>query len=199
MLMPLLHRIGLFRRATSGMAAVEFAFLLPVMLTLFFGVVETSAALSCRASVSNVAATMADLVAQESTVSQGDLQNVFAAGNTILYPFYDPSSNLAAKHVRAILTVASVVDDGSGAGDQMSGRVAWVCGQGAPSVAVGATMHFSQPLMTTGGSVIYAEITYVYESPTSQLVAGSIRMNNNFYSKPRRVAQIPSPTGGCPA
>ena len=33
---------------TDGTAAVEFALLLPVMITLFFGVVESSMALICR-------------------------------------------------------------------------------------------------------------------------------------------------------
>jgi Flp pilus assembly protein TadG len=191
------NKIRLFRRNVEGLAAVEFAFLLPVMMTLFFGIVETSSALSCRAAVADVAATASDLVAQESTVSGGDLQNVFNAGNTILYPFYDPNASSGPKTVKATITVASVVDDGSGAGNQLSGRVAWVCSQGTGSVHVGDTMTFAQPLMTSGGSVIYAEITYNYASPTSEIVAGSIPMRNKFYSKPRRVAQIPAPAGNC--
>jgi len=53
-----------FRKAKDGLAAVEFAMLLPVMITLFFGVVELSLALACRADVTNMAAAAADLVAQ---------------------------------------------------------------------------------------------------------------------------------------
>ena len=48
--------LGRFRKAKDGLAAVEFALLLPVMITLFFGVVEVSLALMCRADVTNVAA-----------------------------------------------------------------------------------------------------------------------------------------------
>ena len=52
--------------------------------------------------------------------------------------------------------------------------------------------------MTNGGSVIIAEIAYNYASPTTKVIAGPINFTNNFYTKPRRVAQIPSPSGGCP-
>src|SRR5438874_1121978 len=55
---------AVYRRAADkgGAAAVEFAMLLPIMITLFFGVVETSLALLCRADVSVMASTAADLV-----------------------------------------------------------------------------------------------------------------------------------------
>lgn len=197
--MWLTRKSRLFLRARKGLAAVEFALLLPVMITLFFGVVETSAALSARAQVTSIAATVADLVAQGSTTSQGDLQNVFNAGNTILYPYYDPTKG---KTTKPDIVVASIVDDGSGSanGSKLTGRVAWVCYQGAAptGLAVGSTVTFDQPLMTQNGSIIYSEARYTYQSPTSKMIAGTIQMSNKFYSKPRRVAQIPAPAN-CPS
>jgi hypothetical protein len=41
-------------------------------------------------------------------------------------------------------------------------------------------------------------VAYNYASPTTKVITGTINMTNNFYTKPRRIAQIPSPTGGCP-
>ena len=65
-----LHMMRGFRKDRSdGVAAVEFALLLPVMITLFFGVVETSLALVCRADVSQMAATAADLISQVNTAT----------------------------------------------------------------------------------------------------------------------------------
>ena len=52
--------------------------------------------------------------------------------------------------------------------------------------------------MTANGSVIIAEIAYRYASPTTKVITGAINFTNNFYTKPRRVPQIPAPTGGCP-
>ena len=187
----------------DGIAAVEFAMLLPVMITLFFGVVEVSLALLCRADVSKMASTAADLISQANTLNSADLGNVYAAAGTILYPYYDPSASGSDK---PSIRLTSVVDDGSGAvgKDHLTGKVAWTCTQaGTGSLtpatrAVGSTVTFTQPLMTEGGSVIIAEIAYNYASPTTKVIAGPINFTNNFYTKPRRVAQIPSPSGGCP-
>jgi Flp pilus assembly protein TadG len=76
-----------FRRDHKGLAAVEFALILPVMITLFFGIVELSMALAARADVTNMASIAADLVAQESSMTAQDMSNVFAASSAILYPY----------------------------------------------------------------------------------------------------------------
>ena len=187
----------------SGLAAVEFAMLLPVMITLFFGVVESSLALLCRADVSKMAGTAADLISQASTVSSSDLTNVYAAAGTILYPYYDPS---VAGSAKPTIRLTSVIDDGSGAAgkNHLTGKVAWTCTQSGSGTltpatrAVNSTVTLPQPMMTDGGSLIIAEIAYNYTSPTTKVIAGPINFTNNFYTKPRRVAQIPAPTGGCP-
>ena len=203
MMLCLRNRKGSWASNQDGIAAVEFAMLLPVMITLFFGVVEVSLALLCRADVSKMASTAADLISQANTLNSADLGNVYAAAGTILYPYYDPSASGSDK---PSIRLTSVVDDGSGAvgKDHLTGKVAWTCTQtGTASLspatrAVGSTVTFTQPLMTEGGSVIIAEIAYNYASPTTKVISGPINFTNNFYTKPRRVAQIPSPSGGCP-
>lgn len=183
--------------------AVEFAMLLPLLITLFFGMVETTLALLCRADVSIMVSTSADLVSQADTLSTADISNVFAASATVMYPYYDPSVTGSAKPT---IRVTSVVDDGSGATgkNHLTGKVAWSCtmsGSGtlSPSTrSVNSTVTLPQALMTAGGSVIIAEVAYRYASPTTQVITGPINFANNFYTKPRRVLQIGTPNGGCP-
>lgn len=203
MMHGLRNRMKSWSSDQDGIAAVEFAMLLPVMITLFFGVVEVSLALLCRADVSKMASTAADLISQANALNSADLGNVYAAAGTILYPYYDPSVSGSGK---PSIRLTSVVDDGSGGAgkDHLTGKVAWTCTQtGSGSLtpatrAIGSTVTFTQPLMTDGGSVIIAEIAYNYASPTTKVITGPINFTNNFYTKPRRVAQIPSPNGGCP-
>jgi Flp pilus assembly protein TadG len=199
------HPRAAWRRAANkdGTAAVEFAMLLPILITLFFGVVETSLALLCRADVSVMASTAADLISQAGILNSADLTNVYSASGTILYPYYDSSM---ASTVRPTIRITSIVDDGSGAVGQnhLTGTVSWSCtqtGSGTLTPATrtaGNTVTFPQPLMTDGGSVIIAEVAYNYASPTTKVIAGSFNMSNNFYTKPRRVLQIAPPSGGCP-
>jgi Flp pilus assembly protein TadG len=188
-----------FDKDQGGAAAVEFALLLPVMITLFFGVVETTLALVCRADVSQMAATSADLISQVNTANTADLSNIYAAAGTILYPYYTGGAT-----GKPTIRITSVVYDSNSATPTTAGKVAWTCTQAGTgtltpaSRSAGSTVTFSQPLMLTNGSVIMAEVAYNYASPTTQTIVGSINMTNNFYTKPRRVAQIATPTGGCP-
>jgi Flp pilus assembly protein TadG len=186
-----------FRKAKDGLAAVEFALLLPVLITLFFGVMELSLALACRADVANVASTAADLVAQESAVSTADMGNVFSAANAILYPYAVTTSTI---------TIYSIIDNKTSAG-----KVAWSCAKTGTNAAVagpttppagsnGGDMIAATNLDANGnpsyggpGSVILATITYNYTSPTTRIISSAIPMQNSFYSKPRRVPQITAP------
>ena len=188
-----------FRKSQDGAAAVEFALLLPVMITMFFGMVETTLALVCRADISQMAATAADLVSQVNTANSGDISNVYAAAGTILYPYYTGGAT-----GKPTIRITSVIYDSTSATPTTSGKVAWTCTQNGTgtltpaSRSVNSTVTFSQPLMLTNGSVLMAEVAYNYVSPTTKVITGAINMTNNFYTKPRRIAQIPTPTGGCP-
>ena len=184
-----------FRKSDDGAAAVEFAILLPLLISMFFGVVETSLALLCRADVSVMASTAADLISQVNAASTADISNVYAAAGTILYPYYDPSNGSAKPTIR----LTSVIYDTTSK-STTSGKVAWTCAQAGSgtltpaSRAVGDTVTLPQALMTTNGSVIIAEVAYNYVSSTTKVITGPINMTNNFYTKPRRIAQIAAPS-----
>ncbi|HEY0266721.1 MAG TPA: TadE/TadG family type IV pilus assembly protein [Rhizomicrobium sp.] len=178
-----------FRKAQDGLAAVEFGFLLPVMLTFFFGLVEVSLALSCRADVDNVAATAADLTAQASNISTNDMNNVFSAASAIMYP-NDTSVGT--------ITVTSVIYDTTSK-SLTSGKVDWSCTKYGTARGNGSTVSLPAGLMTANGSVIMSEVTYNYTSPTSRIITGPLRMTHTFYTKPRRVSKITGPTASnCP-
>jgi len=191
--MMLLHN---FPKCRNGAAAVEFALLLPLLITMFFGVVETTLALLCRADVSVMASTAADLISQESAASNTDISNVYTAAGAILYPYYNLSVIGSATPT---IRITSVIYDPASQ-STTSGKVAWTCTQAgsgtlSPSTHnVNNTVTLPQALMTTNGSVIIAEIAYNYASPTTKVITGPINMTNNFYLKPRRVAQITAPS-----
>jgi len=189
MLMP---RLRGFHKSKDGAAAVEFALLLPVMIALFFGVVETTLALLCRADVSVMASTAADLISQESAATTTDLSNVYAASGTILYP------NAGTPTIRLTSVIYDTVSQST-----TSGKVDWTCTQAGSGTLTPTsrnhndTVTLPQALMTANGSVIIAEVAYSYASPTTQVITGPINMTNNFWTKPRRTAQITKPAS-CP-
>jgi Flp pilus assembly protein TadG len=186
------NTIRRFLRNRRGLAAVEFALILPVMLMLFLGTVELSLALTARADVINLTSTTADLVAQETGITVADLQSVFAAANAILYP-YAPNA--------AQITLTSVVYNTSNANPLM-GTVAWSKRNGTGGITHNPGANFTVPagifIAPTAGnpnppatqSVIVSEVTYTYSSPVTKFLPVSSIWQNIFYSKPRRVPSI---------
>src|ERR1700742_830592 len=83
-----LARLRGFAADQNGVSAVEFAILLPLMLTLYLGGVEISQAVSADRKTTLVAHTVGDLTAQSTDVtSAGDIPNFFNAGTKVAYPF----------------------------------------------------------------------------------------------------------------
>ena len=171
------ERLRRFWRNTQGLAAVEFALILPIMLALYFGTLETADALTASRRVANVAETAADLVAQQTTVSTSDVNDVFAASAAILTP-YDTT---AVK-----ITITSVV-----ASSTNVTTVAWSSAYGgATARTVNSTVTLPTGLTTAGTSVIMAEVTYSYASPIGHFIIGPITMSEKAYLRPRRSVTV---------
>lgn len=84
------HPARRLARARSGVAAVEFALILPIMLTLFVGLTELSSAIDNWRKVTLVARTVSDLTAQgdkQDPFSQETMTDILAASKLILRPF----------------------------------------------------------------------------------------------------------------
>src|SRR6476661_8642812 len=86
-------KLRCFAGDEHAVSAIEFALLLPLMLTMYLGGVEVSQAVSADRKTTLVAHTIGDLVAQASNVTSADVTNVLNAGSAVAYPF--SSSNLS--------------------------------------------------------------------------------------------------------
>lgn len=78
-------RFGEDRR---GVAAVEFAFLAPILLMMYFLSMEASQAIEANKKVSRLGSMVADLVAQKSGgITKTDIQSIMDIGQTTLLPY----------------------------------------------------------------------------------------------------------------
>lgn len=76
-----------FRRATHGMAMVEFALTLPVLLSMFYGAIEVTRYILIAQKTEKLAHTLADVTAQSRTVTTANLNQLMAAAGDIMDPF----------------------------------------------------------------------------------------------------------------
>ena len=174
----MLKRLRRMLKANDAVAAVEFAFIAPILILIFFATVELTSALDCRARVSDATSTAADLVAQATTVSTTDLANIYAASQAIVYPY----------NVNVIkIVISSIVDNSQG-----GGTVAWSYTKNGTARTVGSTVSPPTGLITSGSgqSIILAEITYGYVSPAAQYLTGTVNMTGTFYARPRRSVTV---------
>lgn len=99
-------KIARFGLREDGIAAVEFALILPVMLFVYIGSVEASALISMDRRVQSIAGTLGDLVSRaDASVTSGDLLDYFRAAGGIMTPY--PTDKL-----RQTVTQVSVSADG---------------------------------------------------------------------------------------
>jgi Flp pilus assembly protein TadG len=88
--LPLSQQVAGLGREQDGGTAVEFAMLLPLMLTLYLGAVEISQAVAIDRKVTLTSRTVADLASQASSISSSDMSNILGASSAVIAP-YDAS------------------------------------------------------------------------------------------------------------
>ncbi|ESX77812.1 MULTISPECIES: TadE/TadG family type IV pilus assembly protein [unclassified Mesorhizobium] len=70
-----------------GIAAVEFALIVPVLLIMYFMTMEASQAIETSKKVSRIGSMVADLVTQQQTIKAADLDAIIAIGSSTLQPY----------------------------------------------------------------------------------------------------------------
>ncbi len=164
-------------RCRRGIAASEFALILPLMVLVLVGTVELGNALLLDRKVSRAAHIAADLVAQVRQISTGELTDVFEAVEEILQPF--PAS--------MAITLTSVYFDP--ATNQV--RVVWSQTRNGEARTQGSIFALPESgMLSVGESVIVAEISYAYSPLFADLILNNITLSDTAYLKPRRVAQV---------
>ena len=167
--LPIVWRLA---NDTRGLSAVEFALILPVMITMYMGAVEFSHALTVDRRVTSVASSAADLAAQSKEVTSDSILDIFTAANSIMQPY-------SATPISIVLT--SVIAD-----EDNETNVSWSCAHNGSARADGAAFSIPAGLTQPYSSVIVAEVTYTYTPPVGEFISGNILMNETFYLRPRR-------------
>jgi Flp pilus assembly protein TadG len=76
-----------FLRDKRGIAALEFALVVPLMLAMYLGTIEISSAVATNRKISRVASTVADLVTQQDEVNKSKLEGIMEVGEALLFPY----------------------------------------------------------------------------------------------------------------
>src|SRR6201996_8171067 len=100
-------RVRKFATAADGVAATEFAIIVPFMLVLLVGGTELGEAMAINIKVSATAHSVADMVTQNTSLSTASMQNILTGAASIMAPYPTNGSQLT-------VTVSEVSSDANG-------------------------------------------------------------------------------------
>jgi Flp pilus assembly protein TadG len=186
-------------RDCGGVAATEFAVIVPMMLVMFFGTVELSSGVAVDRKITLVARALSDLTSQSlpsaplspsAVVADSDLQRIFTASIKILTPYVATPTKP---------TLSEIYVDSS-----LTARIQW---SKAATIASGATQATLTTSSRSAGDVvtsivpaallvkqtylILSEVSYLY-TPAVGYVMGKagVTLNDVAYTRPRQVTCV---------
>jgi Flp pilus assembly protein TadG len=199
-----------FRKAREGVAAVEFAILMPLMVLMFFGTVELTQGFAAARKLDYLSRDLADLAAQStaSTLQTSDLTTIFGVASSVFYPFSNAQMSLTGiifqtgtdnlEHAYTDWSVAA-----------STGGTARPCGElQRTSVAGNAPPAIPDALFPAAGSaattMIAADVSYTYlpmigstfmaigsaGTKLGSSTVASIPMQRTAYMQPRALARV---------
>jgi Flp pilus assembly protein TadG len=180
----------LLARAESGMAAVEFSLILPVLILLWIGGVEVTQALSIDRRLNNLSSSIGDLVARSKLVTYADVTKIFDIGPGALFPYCggpppQPSCTSAGLQMRITAVDMNGTGTPSVAWSRASGTTAYTSSNNALLLTL-----VPSALRVANTQVIMAEVFYPYTPAVGKVIVGTRTLNDRMYFVPRLVNNI---------
>ena len=179
-------RIKDFISNQSGVAAIEFVLLVPIMLGLYFMLNETSNGLRAARKTTMVARIMADLATRPSNLSDADKNDIFASAGPILSPFPANKGSYRLTSIRFDATGKGFVDwsevNGSGIG---SAHARCTPTETRPTQPGLVPLSVPAGLKVANTSVVLAEALVKYTPIVGYNITGEINLKDQLYMRPR--------------
>jgi Flp pilus assembly protein TadG len=175
----------------SGIAAVEFAFIAPIMLVAFFGTVEFCSAIAIDRKVTLIARTVSDLTSQaNASVDSTYLQNVFTASIPIITPYADTLVKAQVSEIyvdsngKATIQWIQAAIISSSTDSQATLTATTIPTRSAGDVV---TSVVPSALLVKQTYLIFSEVSYLYKPTVGYVMAKTgINMSDVSYTRPRQ-------------
>jgi Flp pilus assembly protein TadG len=171
-------QVGRLSADTRGIAAVEFAMLVPLMLMIFFGTIQVSTVVTVDRKVSYTARTLSDLLSQTATAQDSDFTNAFGITAGILWPY--SNTPLTAIISQVYIDPTSKV-----------AKVVWSKSSNATAHSKLDVVTVPSTLAVGGTYLIMSEVTYNYTPVVgfdikSKFVSTTFTLSDSMLTRPRQ-------------
>ena len=167
--------IGQARRllgCTRGIAALEFAMVLPIMVLMYLGSTELTFGVSVDRKLTLVSRTLADLTSRTPALNSTLMANIFDASRAVMAPY-------KSDDVKMVVSSVAVADTGTKKPDGspiLQGKVCWsqAHGTGATAYAKDTVVPLPDGFNTAKTSFIQAEVEMSYRAMFSGAIFKTI-------------------------
>jgi Flp pilus assembly protein TadG len=157
-------------------SAVEFALLLPLMLTLYLGSTEVSTGIAINRKVTLTAHALADLASQYTSIDNSDMSNILNASSDIIAPY--PVANL-----QAVVSELSINAQGVAS-------VVWSDTLNGTARSVGQIVTIPTALAVPNSYLILGEVQYSYKPPIGYVLTNTLTLQDHIYMRPRQSSSV---------
>jgi Flp pilus assembly protein TadG len=166
------------RKNEDGLAAIEFAILAPLLISMYFGLAEIASAVAVDRSVSHATNVIGDLASQTSNIDKEDLEDVLSATIRVMN-----------------------IENASGATIQID---SWARGSDGKNTLVGSAVmnngsaslpsfdpaSVDNSMMNENSGIVVARIAYNYTPLKFMYMKQDFTMSDTFILKPRRSTEV---------
>jgi len=160
-----------FAADRRGVSAVEFAMLLPLMVTLYLGGVEVSQGIGIDRKVTLTTRTVADLASQVSNITNADMTNILNASTSVISPY-------PAGQLKIVISCLKIDSNGKA-------TVEWSDAKNGTARAKGSGVTLPSALAVPSTSLIYSEVSYSYKPVIGYVITGTLSLADEIYMRPR--------------
>ncbi len=173
-----------FLKNKDGTAAIEFAFLAPILIATYFATVEISRAYLIKNKVEAVSETVADLVAQGTTITKSQLDDIFTLSTSMLKTEEEAKFNIVVTAVRTLPHPTT--------GDPET-KVTWSESKTGNNKRSEDDDYNDLPdgMAQNYETLIVTELYYDHTAIFEYIIKGTKKFDRRFITKPRYSLDIP--------
>jgi Flp pilus assembly protein TadG len=183
----LLHR---FRRDRRGVAAIEFALILPVLVLLTLGCFEVPRYVLLWQRLERASSGVSDLVAQaDEPITANQMSDIFSAAKIMMQPY--------AIFTNGNIVVTSINNPTGGTGVKNTWRVSCPSGVSGSFGAINSTpVGLPAGLSPTlDNEVLVTEVSFTYKPVFSTIIYQGSTLKAIAYTRPRNHNLMTQPSG----